>query len=1017
MESRNGLSPTFSRTGMKRGRNCSRGRRRAAGLARRETGNLSSAQGFSSSEDEYAPSYRSPLHTTTQSSARPSGDIQKTSFQRLSSPADFSERDPSLSRTDGAVGPSCEPVSGKLSVGGTESIGWPAETSRSDSSESIFSATAGCIVDGLSGCRNVAALERHPGQLECNTARLESSDTSGLEHRSTLAPGCTTDGEPVLGNAPGLGSSSTCRLEFGGADGLERSDTCGPQYAILGGDVPRVPRGRRTGGIQSRASGDLRQLDADVSNSSSGNAVSTRGTSAGSERQFREGPARENECGSSGVLGKPERDNAKSFSRSDRCDFSAETVLEKRTETLSREERSNIPERSEESCRGHSQICTTAKGSNENAAALNGVRVLSPEQERVANGSIQGHEKSGDSFVPDALDAFMNTLDFSKPGSRRSRVAMVERLDEIDLGETMPGSGVDVDSGVTSSRHMQSPALAPHPGHQALLHGATTEVPENWSDYDDDDDVSAMSREQTRLEKKCLNELVLPAVDHASVMYPPIARDVYIPLAKFRAIPQDDVRRMCSALETEVSGSSSLQAPIDRFQDLALTLPKSLLGILLGSYRNPTVVQRVSLPQILAGNNVIVTAETGSGKTLAYILPFFAHIQAQSRRSIGVGGSGPTAVVVAPTRELAGQIASVARKFATGMDIGVACVIGGYSKYEQFKQLRDGRIAVVICTPGRFIDLLRMKACSLTSVTYAVVDEADRMFDMGFGPQVKTILEQFRPDAHKVFVSATFPETVRDVCKLFIGAAVRISVSSRRHVALRDSRHTSATESLRDTPQDDCHAAYVERPHADENSSAVALIPKSITETYIIVRSESERFQWVLNFLPGLMNTGKIITFCGTRGGAAELSNELRKVGLPTGCLHGELEERDRVELMNLFRHGDVRLLVSTDIASRGLDIEGVRTVVNFEPAKNWEDHVHRSGRTGRAGTDGEAITLLNTRNAKDAGFIHSAWSSLRAANVSIPAVLHSARKEIQLSARKDHKRPHHRKRMRSGFM
>jgi ATP-dependent RNA helicase DDX42 len=483
------------------------------------------------------------------------------------------------------------------------------------------------------------------------------------------------------------------------------------------------------------------------------------------------------------------------------------------------------------------------------------------------------------------------------------------------------------------------------------------------------------------------SDLLLPPVDHTSVAYPGVVRDLYTALPRLVLASPEDARAALLRVGVVATGSLSarVHAPIDRFQDLALTLPKPLLGVLLTKYAEPTPVQRAVIPAALAGSDVVAVAKTGSGKTVAFVLPLLAHIAAQDRRDAGVSGAGPSALILAPTRELALQIAQVVRGFAGAIGVGVACVVGGVSKYEQFKQLRDGRAGVVVLTPGRFIDMVRMKACALTSVTFVVLDEADRMVEaMGFGSQVRTVLSQVRPDAQKVFVSATFPKSIDHLARRYLSAdAVRLVAGRGREAVLPSS---PSGRSLAPAPAPPAAAA-----EAAAAAASVALVAEEVTEHFVPVRSESGRLEWLTGHLPAILRDGLAIVFCSTRGGTAALANELRARGYVTACIHGETEMADRSGLMRMFRSGELQLLVATDVAARGLDVDGVRTVVNYEPAKTYEDHVHRSGRTGRAGAKGKAFTLLLSTAARDVAFAQSAIAALRAAHVAVPPTLASA--------------------------
>jgi ATP-dependent RNA helicase DDX42 len=572
---------------------------------------------------------------------------------------------------------------------------------------------------------------------------------------------------------------------------------------------------------------------------------------------------------------------------------------------------------------------------------------------RVCDGD---RKKSDQASAQDPLDAFMSTLDHTANPSKSSYTSQrfAGGLDGDSDGDDEKKQASRLDArGDAVSAGDESPDTAIR-----LMH---------------------CREEETSVEHgmQPAKDFFLPKVDHASMNYPNILKDIYVPLPRLSSNIQGKVRESLDKFGVHVSCSraDTLRMPLERFQDLALTLPNPLLGYLLTRYSNPTTVQRCVIPIALSGADLIAVAKTGSGKTAAYAIPLLAHVCSQNRRDAGMHGTGPTAIVIAPTRELAAQVSSVLRGFGNSVNIGVASVVGGVAKYEQFKHLRDGGASVIVCTPGRFIDMVRMKACSLASISFIVVDEADRMFGMGFGHQLHQVLSNVRPDAQKLFVSATFPKEVQNLASVYLSETV----------------HLFAGRSVRD-------GTFLESEQQDDivdvpgNSKAlvfnVPLVSDMVLESYVIVPSESSRLSWLVEHLPRILDRGLVIVFCATRGGTAALANQLRAQGHPTACIHGETEASDRTGLMSLFRKGEVKLLVATDVAARGLDIDMVRTVVNYEPAKNWDEHVHRSGRTGRAGVKGTAYTLLFPSCPRDVAFARAANSALRTAKVSVPAPL-----------------------------
>jgi superfamily II DNA/RNA helicase len=578
------------------------------------------------------------------------------------------------------------------------------------------------------------------------------------------------------------------------------------------------------------------------------------------------------------------------------------------------------------------------------------------DEERRAEGD---GDRGGKGGVDDSLDAFMNSLE-GPSGSLRRRPR--SSVDKSGVNETESNDDEDFNS--ADGNGMLYDVGGADSGRTAFGVGQN-------GDLDEEDNPVATG------ERLYANDLVLPPIDHASVDYPSLVKNTYVAMPRLTVhiAPADvtEALRKCGVVISATGGGGFAPVPpIERFQDLALTLPRPLLGALLIKYREPTPVQKAVLPAALSGCDVIAVAKTGSGKTVSYALPLIAHLCAQYRRSVGIGGTGPTALVVAPTRELAVQVAGVIRTFAKTVGAGVACIVGGVAKYEQFKQLRDGGAAVVVCTPGRFIDMVRMKACSLKYVSFIVLDEADRMFDLGFGPQVGAVLSQVRPDSQCVFVSATFPNEVQRLAAQYAPNAVQL-VAGRGDDA---DRHVIITS---DGSGRGPSSAYAE---------TVPLVSENVTEVYAMIPSETARFVWLSEQLPNLLSKGLVIVFSATRGGAAGIANQLRSQGHAAACIHGETDMADRSGLMRMFRSGEIRLLVATDVAARGLDIQGVRSVVNFEPAKTWDDHVHRCGRTGRAGKTGNAFTLLVPSTPRDLSFTRAACSAYRAAKVDVPPVV-----------------------------
>ncbi|KIY92875.1 ATP-dependent RNA helicase DDX42 [Monoraphidium neglectum] len=337
-------------------------------------------------------------------------------------------------------------------------------------------------------------------------------------------------------------------------------------------------------------------------------------------------------------------------------------------------------------------------------------------------------------------------------------------------------------------------------------------------------------------------------------------------------------------------------------------------------------------------------AKTGSGKTAAFVLPMLVHILDQPEVA---KGEGPIGLVLAPTRELAEQIHKEARRFAKPHGLRICAAFGGLSKFDQVKELKAGTEAAV-ATPGRMIDLIKMRACTLGRVTYVVLDEADRMFDMGFEPQVRTLMGQVRPDRQVLLFSATMPRKVERLVSDVLSNPVRISVGQAG----------AANEDV---------AQHVE----------------------VLEGGEGAKRAWLMGRLQGFIDDGDVLVFAGQRAKVEDLVGVLVGAGYKAAAIHGDMDQFARMAVLDAYRAGAHHVLVATDVAARGLDIRSIRTVVNYDAPKDIETHIHRVGRTGRAGDkDGAAWTLLEA--GKNAQFAGQLVQSLALAGQEVPKALHA---------------------------
>ncbi|CAH0481094.1 unnamed protein product [Peronospora belbahrii] len=340
-------------------------------------------------------------------------------------------------------------------------------------------------------------------------------------------------------------------------------------------------------------------------------------------------------------------------------------------------------------------------------------------------------------------------------------------------------------------------------------------------------------------------------------------------------------------------------------------------------FDKPTPIQCQGWPMALSGRDMVGISATGSGKTLAFLLPAIVHINAQPYLQ---PGDGPIVLIIAPTRELAVQIQAECNKFGASSKIKNTCVYGGVPKGGQIADLRRG-VEVCICTPGRMIDMLSMGKTNLRRVTYLVLDEADRMLDMGFEPQLRKIVSQIRPDRQTLMWSATWPKEIVSLANDFLTDFIQVTVGSL---------DLTANKKI-----------------------------KQIVE----VMDDHQKYTALQEHLRDMYEGGRIIIFCETKRGADELSRNLRNTRYVCKAIHGNKSQEERDYVLREFKEGKTQILVATDVASRGLDIKDIRYVINFDMPKNVEDYIHRIGRTARAGNKGTAISFFTaSNNARLAG-------------------------------------------------
>ena len=341
-------------------------------------------------------------------------------------------------------------------------------------------------------------------------------------------------------------------------------------------------------------------------------------------------------------------------------------------------------------------------------------------------------------------------------------------------------------------------------------------------------------------------------------------------------------------------------------------LPKSLVARLAAEgITEPTPIQTHAIPPALDGRDVIGLAQTGTGKTAAFGLPLVA-IMAQLDRP---GPKGARGLVLAPTRELAGQIAETLRAYVQGTPMKVALVVGGQSLSAQSKRLERG-VDLLVATPGRLIDLLDRGAVTLSKTRFLVLDEADQMLDLGFIHALRKIAALLPKTRQTMLFSATMPKQMNELAASYLTDPVRVQVNPPGKAA-------------------------------DKIAQSVHFIAKAEKPALLIELLDGHRDDLAL-------------VFARTKHGAERLMKQLDRAGFAAASIHGNKSQGQRERALRAFRNAEARVLVATDVAARGIDIPDISHVIQYEPPDDLEAYIHRAGRTGRAGASGVAIMLVN---------------------------------------------------------
>ncbi|XP_039974125.1 probable ATP-dependent RNA helicase DDX17 isoform X2 [Xiphias gladius] len=402
---------------------------------------------------------------------------------------------------------------------------------------------------------------------------------------------------------------------------------------------------------------------------------------------------------------------------------------------------------------------------------------------------------------------------------------------------------------------------------------------------------------------------------------PKFEKNFYSEHPEVQRMSQYDFEEYRRKKEITVRGSGCPK-PVTNFHQAQF--PQYVMDVLMQqNFKEPTAIQAQGFPLALSGRDMVGIAQTGSGKTLSYLLPAIVHINHQPYLE---RGDGPICLVLAPTRELAQQVQQVAYDYGKSSRIKSTCVYGGAPKGPQIRDLERG-VEICIATPGRLIDFLEAGKTNLRRCTYLVLDEADRMLDMGFEPQIRKIVDQIRPDRQTLMWSATWPKEVRQLAEDFLKDYVQINVGALELSA---------------------------------NHNILQIVD---------VCMESEKDHKLIQLMEEIMaeKENKTIIFVETKKRCDDLTRRMRRDGWPAMCIHGDKSQPERDWVLSEFRSGKAPILIATDVASRGLDVEDVKFVINYDYPNSSEDYIHRIGRTARSTNKGTAYTFFTPGNLRQA--------------------------------------------------
>lgn len=448
------------------------------------------------------------------------------------------------------------------------------------------------------------------------------------------------------------------------------------------------------------------------------------------------------------------------------------------------------------------------------------------------------------------------------------------------------------------------------------------EAEEEVITFDDDGNVHVINKKK--------DIAALPMVYHSQKEYQPFKKNFYTEHSSITNLTEVEAYDLKEKLGLKVTSKTKYPKPICSFAHL--NLPLDLMKIVRKQgFTTPTPIQSQALPSALSGRDVIGIAQTGSGKTVAFSWPAIIHAADQKRRP----KNGPIALIISPTRELCMQTYEDLKTYSAAFNIRPLPLYGGGTMWEQAKHCKIKRPEIIVGTPGRLMDHVQKKNISLENVSYFCIDEADRMFDMGFEYQIRSICNQIRPDRQGLLFSATFPAKIEKLAA------------------------------------DVLNQEYVKIVAGDGPGQ----VNQNIKQTVKIVANHQGKLDYICYNFVKWSSEGSVLIFVTKKDDAEKVGKHLKaynknQPGMEVSVMHGDMTQHVRNQVLHDFRLRRTACLVATDVCARGLDIPHIKNVICLSAARNIDTHVHRVGRTGRAGDTGNAIMLIDENEKNDVNFV-----------------------------------------------